>query len=146
MIIFESTVTTSEASSIFWGSWGRSKNWFELKIEPPQANLACLNRWNTLFKVEDRINKIFLICTSIKVTSCVFTIRLCFNEGVQNTITQFFGPFKTTFICGYLLVLCSSLGLFSVLLRPLQKFVCADLLNRGFNFEWWSNFMAIFCF
>ncbi len=46
--ISESTLTTFEASSTFWCSWGSSKNWLELKIEPPLANLACLNQWNTL--------------------------------------------------------------------------------------------------
>jgi hypothetical protein len=49
MIIFESTLTTFEASFIFWGSWGSIKNWLELKIEPPLADLALLNPWNTLY-------------------------------------------------------------------------------------------------
>jgi hypothetical protein len=40
MIIFESTLTTFEASFIFWGS---IKNWLELTIEPPLADLALLN-------------------------------------------------------------------------------------------------------
>ncbi len=48
MIIFESTLTTIEASFIFWGSWGSIKNWLELKIKPPLADLALLNPWNTL--------------------------------------------------------------------------------------------------
>ncbi len=42
MIIFETTLTTIEASFIFWGTWGSIKNWLELKIEPPLADLACL--------------------------------------------------------------------------------------------------------
>jgi hypothetical protein len=46
---FESIMTTLEASFIFWCSWGSSKNWLELKIEPPAANLACLNWWNTSY-------------------------------------------------------------------------------------------------
>ncbi len=50
MIIFESTLTTFEASLLFWGSWGSIKNWLELKIEPPLADLASLNPWNTLYK------------------------------------------------------------------------------------------------
>jgi hypothetical protein len=49
MIIFELTLTTFEASFIFWGSWGSIKNWLELKIEPPLADLALLNSWNTLY-------------------------------------------------------------------------------------------------
>jgi hypothetical protein len=49
MIFFESTLTTFEASFIFWGSWGSIKNWLELKIEPPLADLALLNPWNTLY-------------------------------------------------------------------------------------------------
>jgi hypothetical protein len=40
MIIFESTLTTFEASFIFRGSWGSIKNWLELKIEPPLADFA----------------------------------------------------------------------------------------------------------
>ncbi len=50
MIIFESILTTFEASFIFRGSWGSIKNWLELKIEPPLADLALLNPWNTLYK------------------------------------------------------------------------------------------------
>ncbi len=49
MIIFESTLSTFEASFIFWGSWGSIKNWLELKIKPPLADLALLNPWNTLY-------------------------------------------------------------------------------------------------
>ncbi len=37
-----------KSSIVFWGSWGSSVNWLEPKIEPPSANLACLNLWNTL--------------------------------------------------------------------------------------------------
>ncbi len=33
--ISESTLTTFEPSSIFWGSSGSSKNWLKLKIKPP---------------------------------------------------------------------------------------------------------------
>ncbi len=51
MIIFGSILTTFEASFIFWGSWGSIKNWLELKIEPPLADLALLNPWNTLYNV-----------------------------------------------------------------------------------------------
>jgi hypothetical protein len=43
MIIFESTLTTFEASFIFCGSWGSIENWLELKIEPPLADVALLN-------------------------------------------------------------------------------------------------------
>ncbi len=49
MIFIESTLTTFEASFIFWGSWGSIKNWLELKIDPPSADLALLNPWNTLY-------------------------------------------------------------------------------------------------
>ncbi len=48
MIIFQSILTTFTASVIFRGRWKSSKNWIELKIVPLSANLACLNRWNTL--------------------------------------------------------------------------------------------------
>ncbi len=30
---------------------GSSENWLELKMEPPLANLACLNQWNTLYEM-----------------------------------------------------------------------------------------------
>ncbi len=50
MIIFESILTTFEASFIFWASRGKIENWLELKIEPPLANLALQNPWNTLYK------------------------------------------------------------------------------------------------
>jgi hypothetical protein len=43
MIIFESTFTTFEASLIFLDSWSSIKNWLEVKIEPPLADLALLN-------------------------------------------------------------------------------------------------------
>ncbi len=46
---FESIFTTFEASFIFWGSRGSSKNRLVFKIEPALSNLACLNRWNTLY-------------------------------------------------------------------------------------------------
>ncbi len=39
-----------KSSIVFKGSWDSSVNWLELKIEPPLANLACPNPWNTLFK------------------------------------------------------------------------------------------------
>ena len=29
MIIFESLLITFEATNIFWGNWGSSKNWLE---------------------------------------------------------------------------------------------------------------------
>jgi hypothetical protein len=43
MIIFKSTLTTFEASFMFCGSLGSIKNWLELKIKAPLADLACLN-------------------------------------------------------------------------------------------------------
>jgi hypothetical protein len=43
MIIFESTVTTFEASFIFRSSWGSIKNWLKLKTEPSLADIALLN-------------------------------------------------------------------------------------------------------
>ncbi len=48
MTIFESILTTFIVSVVFSGCWGSSKNWLMLKIE---TNLACLNRWNTLYVV-----------------------------------------------------------------------------------------------
>jgi hypothetical protein len=43
MIIFESILTAFIASGIFRGCIGSSKNRLMLKIDPPSANLACLN-------------------------------------------------------------------------------------------------------
>jgi hypothetical protein len=40
MIIFESTLTTFEASFIFWGRSGSIKNWLELKIKPLLADFG----------------------------------------------------------------------------------------------------------
>ncbi len=48
IITFESFLTAFEATFVFWGSWGNSRNWLELKIEPPKANLACPYWWNAL--------------------------------------------------------------------------------------------------
>ncbi len=39
MIIFESLWTTFIMTAVFKGFWRRSKNWLELKIKPPLANL-----------------------------------------------------------------------------------------------------------
>ncbi len=52
IIIFESIFTVFEASSIFWGSWGCSINWLELKIKPLLAYLVYLNWWNTLYNTK----------------------------------------------------------------------------------------------
>jgi hypothetical protein len=43
-VYFESILTTFEARFIFYGGWGSSKNWLELKIEPPLSNLASLRK------------------------------------------------------------------------------------------------------
>jgi len=37
------------SSIAFRGNWGSSVNWLETKIEPPCANLASSNPWNTLY-------------------------------------------------------------------------------------------------
>jgi hypothetical protein len=44
MLIFESVLTTFEASFIFLGSLGSGKSWLEHKIEPPLAYLAYSDR------------------------------------------------------------------------------------------------------
>jgi hypothetical protein len=46
--IFESFLTIFITRIKVCGSFGYSKYWLKLKIEPPWANLACLNWWNTL--------------------------------------------------------------------------------------------------
>ncbi len=58
MIILKSILTTFIPIIILRGCWGSSKNWLELTIEPPQTNLACLIRWNTLYFLEGAIQKI----------------------------------------------------------------------------------------
>ncbi len=42
MIIFESILTTFVERVVFRDHLGSAKNWLELKIEPPLANLAKL--------------------------------------------------------------------------------------------------------
>jgi hypothetical protein len=44
MIIFKSLMTTFVASIVLRGGRDSNKNWLELKIKPPYANLSCLNR------------------------------------------------------------------------------------------------------
>ncbi len=55
----KSILTTLEASFIIWGSWGSSKILLELIIKPPLSNLDCLNRWNTMYKYANPLNKKF---------------------------------------------------------------------------------------
>ncbi len=50
MIIFVSFLTTFDMTFIFWRSWGSMEIWLGLKIETIFTNLACPNRWNTLYK------------------------------------------------------------------------------------------------
>ncbi len=80
MIIFESSLTTFEASFIFWGSWGSIKNWLELKIEPPLADLALLNPWNTLYPLYNKTDwgckRYGLIKRSIFLSFWVETVLL----------------------------------------------------------------------
>ncbi len=87
-IYFELILTTLEASFIFWGIWSSSKNWLELKIEPPLSNLACLNRWNTLYvifehqtliaQVRFKSNRFFFNSNKkeVKVLNCFFSLLL----------------------------------------------------------------------
>ena len=49
MIIFQTILTTFEASFILQGSLGSIKNRLEPKTLLPQANLAYPNRWNALY-------------------------------------------------------------------------------------------------
>jgi hypothetical protein len=65
----------------FWGSWGSIRNWLELKIKPPLADLACLNTWNTLYNLatslclfvsKSRSDKILFVEFSIKNTFCFY--------------------------------------------------------------------------
>ncbi len=71
MILFESTLTTFEASFIFCGSCGNTKNWLELKIEPPLADLALLNPWNTLYNLS--------LCIKHTMGDHVEYLVLCIN-------------------------------------------------------------------
>jgi hypothetical protein len=48
MIIFESILTTFKSRVVFRGSSDSSDNWFEPRIEPALANLACPNMLITL--------------------------------------------------------------------------------------------------
>ncbi len=71
MIIFESTLTTFEASFIFWGSWGSIKNWLELKIKPPLAD-----PWNTLYN-EKKDWKYIFSCKSGKEDGMAESLIKC---------------------------------------------------------------------
>ncbi len=82
MIIFESNLTTFEASFIFWGSWGSIKNWLELKIKPPLADLALLNPWNTL---QDVII-IYSFRRKAKICDTNFDFKLFSSVVEQDTI------------------------------------------------------------
>jgi hypothetical protein len=60
MIIFVSVLTTFDMSFIFWQSWGSREIWLGLKIETIFTNLACPNRWNTLY---NKSSNLFLLLT-----------------------------------------------------------------------------------
>ncbi len=102
MIIFESTLTTFEASFIFWGSWGIIKNWLELKIEPPLADLALLNPWNTLYN-ECQLCKFNLVLKNVISGSLLTTFwkRGLFVAAGELT-TAFAQAENETFIQAYL--------------------------------------------
>ncbi len=87
MIIFELTLTTFESSLIFWGSWGSIKNWLEIKIEPPLADLALLNPWNTLY-----LSIYTLLQHEDKRTgmSCLIWIRSTLAKNFQMRTTVWF--------------------------------------------------------
>ena len=53
MIIFESILTTFEASVIFSGRWCSSKNWLELKTWPPKASLTNLSLSKSFIRTVD---------------------------------------------------------------------------------------------
>ena len=55
MIIFESHLTTFEASVIYWGSWGSTENGLEPKIKLPKPSLTKLH--NTLWQYHERSTK-----------------------------------------------------------------------------------------
>ncbi len=80
MIILESTLTTFEASFVFWGSWGSIKNWLELKIEPPLVDLALLNPWNTQLQllVLWKLGNILFVLQMWK-----FRITFCYNQSIN---------------------------------------------------------------
>ncbi len=52
LIIFKSILTTFIVRVVLRGHSGNGENWHVLKIEPPQASTACLNRWNTLYLIQ----------------------------------------------------------------------------------------------
>jgi len=49
MIIFELILITLKSSIVLRGSSDSSDSWLKPKIQPPSANLACPNLWNTLY-------------------------------------------------------------------------------------------------
>jgi hypothetical protein len=44
MIIFESILNIYLSSIVLWVPGAAEKNWLELKIKPPFANLVCINQ------------------------------------------------------------------------------------------------------
>ncbi len=82
MIIFESTLTTFEASFIFEAAGtDSSNNWLELKIEPALLNLACLNPWNTMYHALN-IYPPFLTCRQISFLNALsFSNTIFFAAG-----------------------------------------------------------------
>ncbi len=86
---FESIFTTFEASFIFWGSLGSNKNLLELKIEPPLADLDCLNRWNTLHNNRTQNKKV--LPSGLTIILIFVSPGICTKETMLALRLNFFG-------------------------------------------------------
>ncbi len=87
MIIFESILSTFIAMVLF-----SSKNWLKLKIKLPLVNLACLNRWNTLYTHVDlyRLDNIIYLDRSVfchrrNLVQTMYLLIECFPWPSEDT-------------------------------------------------------------
>jgi len=77
MTIFESFLTTFEASIVFWGSWGSSENWLEPKTLPPLQILTKLSLSKSLIRTGVMLN-----------TPHLFTIDSVFKWLMKSTVVE----------------------------------------------------------
>ncbi len=125
MIIFESILTTFEASYIFWGTLDSNKNWLEPKFEPPLAILACQHWWNTRYF---NIIQVF-------IKTCYFFSQWCCFQSNDN---KFLFHFEHYFVqdaffvtvCISTIILLYYSYLFFLINHPHLPFPIALLLHR----------------
>ncbi len=104
MIVFESILTTFQSSIIFRGSWGNSENWFEPKIGPQYANLACQNPWNALYHWTS-FNRVcfsfqpYIYCAGVIGTGVTMSLLPYATDGISiYAVCAVSGVFSACFI------------------------------------------------